>query len=761
MGQAIDKLRVRAPKPRVDRYDPFALRALLVLATGLVALVAGDAAYDRLTSSGEIGRSAAGPTARLDAWVSPPVYTGVPPIMLIDGSLVGEQAPDHEAKRITVPEGSKMVLRAIGGDHKSYALRKRPGDKPDAEAIEPKTPAAPESDMTEFELALEENSSVVLANEGTDTRTWSFQVTPDNPPTIDLKEDPQVSPRGALKLSYYGSDDYGVTGAEATFELVDPKADGEKPEGSEVLYGTAPRMGLRLKRPNVKKFEGTAFKDLTAHPWAGLKVAMTLQATDQAKQVGIFGPKTITLPARQFRKPMARAVVEQRQNLFLKPQETARVADALDALMIAPHRFIKDMTVYLGLRTVSERLRISLLPPAIDETKLAADVVEARAERRRAHFKRLRSVVDQLWQIALRIEDGDLSEAERALRAAQERLAEALRDGASDEEIQDRMRELREALNRFLEQLARQAQNANPSQMPPRDPNSRQMSQQDLARMLEQIERLARSGSRDAAQQMLSQLREMLEQLQAGRQQQGTGSQAMQMLEQFGDLIQQQQQLLDDTFRAQRGLGQQNRQNRQGRGQQRRQGQGQQGRQRGQNGERLNGQRGRGDREGDDDGLFSLGQRQGDLRRQLEQLLEDLKGLGAEQPGALGEAGEAMGQAEEALGEGQLGDAQERERQALDNLRKGAQELANQIIEQMQQARGGQGRGRTNSRSQADPLGRHANTPQLDADGRTKVPGEIDIQRARRILEELRRRLSDPNRRPAEIDYLERLLKRF
>jgi len=42
-----------------------------------------------------------------------------------------------------------------------------------------------------------------------------------------------------------------------------------------------------------------------------------------------------------------------------------------------------------------------------------------------------------------------------------------------------------------------------------------------------------------------------------------------------------------------------------------------------------------------------------------------------------------------------------------------------------------------------------------------KVPGEIDVQRARRILEELRKRLSDPLRPQLELDYIERLLKDF
>ncbi|MGL4729071.1 MAG: DUF4175 family protein, partial [Bosea sp. (in: a-proteobacteria)] len=60
-----------------------------------------------------------------------------------------------------------------------------------------------------------------------------------------------------------------------------------------------------------------------------------------------------------------------------------------------------------------------------------------------------------------------------------------------------------------------------------------------------------------------------------------------------------------------------------------------------------------------------------------------------------------------------------------------------------------------------DPLGR----PQRNRDwsqGNVRVPGasESATQRARRVLEELRRRLGEAGRPQDEIDYLERLLQR-
>ena len=79
----------------------------------------------------------------------------------------------------------------------------------------------------------------------------------------------------------------------------------------------------------------------------------------------------------------------------------------------------------------------------------------------------------------------------------------------------------------------------------------------------------------------------------------------------------------------------------------------------------------------------------------------------------------------------------------------------------------GPGRGRPGRQGQAradnntDPLGRPLRGRDYGDDVTVKVPGEIDVQRARRILEELRKRLADPARPQLELDYIERLLKDF
>ena len=58
-------------------------------------------------------------------------------------------------------------------------------------------------------------------------------------------------------------------------------------------------------------------------------------------------------------------------------------------------------------------------------------------------------------------------------------------------------------------------------------------------------------------------------------------------------------------------------------------------------------------------------------------------------------------------------------------------------------------------------LGRPLRGRDYGDDTTVKVPGEIDVQRARRILEELRRRFGENFRPQLELEYIERLLRDY
>ena len=68
-------------------------------------------------------------------------------------------------------------------------------------------------------------------------------------------------------------------------------------------------------------------------------------------------------------------------------------------------------------------------------------------------------------------------------------------------------------------------------------------------------------------------------------------------------------------------------------------------------------------------------------------------------------------------------------------------------------------RGRPGERYGEDPLGRGAEGDKGREEGPLKESMGA-VERARRVMEELRRRLADPARPVEERDYLERLMKR-
>jgi len=143
---------------------------------------------------------------------------------------------------------------------------------------------------------------------------------------------------------------------------------------------------------------------------------------------------------------------------------------------------------------------------------------------------------------------------------------------------------------------------------------------------------------------------------------------------------------------------------------------------------------------------------------------EGQQGDGQDQMSELGRAGQAMGEAEGDLGGGDTDGAVDSQGRALDALRKGAQSLAQSMQRQPGQGQG-MGRlgrfGQSRADQETDPLGRPMRGRDYSDDSTVKVPGEIDVQRARRIIEELRKRFGDLGRPQEELDYIERLLKDY
>ena len=556
---------------------------------------AGDERAMRIAAAFDWNGVLSPTNVRVDAWVTPPLYTAKPPIILSAANKESSALP--ESGPLPVPAGSTLIVRSSGGTLDVVAG----GGVTEAAAAE----QAPKgTNEKRFTIA---GDGTVHVRAPSGQPQWKFTATPDRAPTIALAKDPERQARGSLQMSYKIEDDYGVTEAQAHFVRAGDAPDGAKSD----VKGDAksprplfepPQFPLVLPNARTRNGVGQTVKDLSEDPYAGADVTLTLTAKDEAGNEGKSEPFNMRLPERLFTKPLARALIEQRRILALDADKNTDVFEALDALMIAPEVFMADETGrYLGLHSVASELEAARNDDA------------------------LRGVVASMWALAVSIEDGDISDVDKALRAAQDALKQALERGASDEEIKKLTQDLRAALDNFMRQLADQMRN-NPQQLArPLDPNTKVMRQQDLNNMIERMERLSRSGDKEAAKQLLDQLQQMLENLQMAQPGQSGDSDMEQALNELNDMIRKQQQLRDKTFKQ----GQDSRRDRM-----------------------------RGKQDGDQS-MSDLQQDQQGLRDRLKKLQDELakRGMGQQQQGQRGQKGNRgqQGQNGDQQGQGQQG----------------------------------------------------------------------------------------------------------
>jgi uncharacterized protein (TIGR02302 family) len=515
-------------------------------------------------------------------------------------------------------------------------------------------------------------------------------------------------------VKWKAADDYGVSAITSQIDLSDNQEDGVGFTGNGVFLFDPPKFPVGLHKSAPKEELGSTSADLTSHPWAGLVVDLTLEVSDAAKQSTKSEVKSFKLPERFFTKPLAQALIEQRKSLIMDPDEAEGVEKLLSALLIYPDGLIENSGTHFSIAAIISR---------IQNLRDHSDVEEA---------------VNLLWQVALGIEEGDLSDARAELEAARKALERALAEGASPERLKELMQNLRDAMDRYMQSMKKEAEKRlaqGQTNKNRHSPNSKTITQQDLQEMLDTIEKLTQNGANEAAQELLAQLDEILKNLEPGMAEQGNSpgdSATTEMLNELSDLMRRQQDLMDQTQRMQPG-----------------------------------GEGGPLNQEGDDPGGRSgnkgtngLAGEQGNLGRLLEQFMKQLGQNGLRSPPSLGEAGRQMGEAEQSLQQQERERALGQQGEALNQLREGAQDMARQIQQQGQSGQDNTGKDGQAKGDDHDPLGRPMpNRADNYGPDKNMLPSELAIRRAREILEILRSRANTPDLPRIDKDYIERLLR--
>ena len=737
--------------------DPLYLRFILPALLAVVAFMSFSVAGERLSRafSPDVGSLFGAENIRIEAWITPPEHTGKPPVF-----LAADAAP------VRVPAGSELTVRAQAPSAPNLIIEGEDG----RERVRfSKTPEG----AYEARAIITADSELRVSWWG-ERASWRIEASPDNRPEVEWVSTPEMTPLDRTEFEWKLTDDYGVDALQLVLQRTDQGTD-------------SPAEIVDLQMPGISPRESqeVASIDLTRHRWAGLEVSARLRVTDGAGQTGFSEEAVFILPEKLLLQPLARAIqdirvtilredgeytstetanreslvqnevfTEATQRISRAPAGIQRASLMIDAVTYKPERYFEDVSVYFGLSHAGSILQAASSTNEADETE------------------------PLLWSLALRAEYGSAADALRALQAARQALEEALRDGASEAEIQRRMEAFKQAAQNYL--AARMAEAlANGLDSPPSDTDSAQgggsgMGGSDFADMLDALSDLTETGASDQARQLLADITNMLENLQF---QQGNGSgegfpgmpgeqgenaedmpdeerELSETLQELSDLLREQRDLNDDTLAEQRG----ERRNQPGQ----------------QPGNQQPGQQGEfGSEPGEEEGETGSSSRGGTLterQARLGDLVEELArrrgrqgGSSEDGAGAGGTVDEetleaierAQRRAAEALEDGNNFRAIRNQDDATDQIRELAEGLAREL-DDLKRDRLGEEYG--NGGDRVDPFGRPMGGTSDSRD--VNIPDQAERQRAKDILEELRRRYGDPVDEE-ERNYLERLLDRF
>lgn len=723
----IEGARVRSFRPRLDEYDPFKLRFVLVLALIIAALFAGEQAPDRLARAfaPDPGPILGDAPMQIEAWATPAAYTRAAPVALseLEGQRVVTPPAIEVTVRLTGPVGApRLVFEGRDGRRDVRFVRGADG-------------------AWEAHMSITGAGRLKIVRFHTRAH-WSIAPTPDAAPSSAFTTPIAQLQDEVVSIGWRARDDFGVRRLALRVTPIAP------PPG----LARADPVDTELEAPagDPRETEASSEIDLADHAYAGMEVEARIVAFDAIGQEGVSEPMRFTLPEKIFLQPLARAAIEIRRHVLAErrpyrqsraeqlrtlpagdilfgngrvavrdndrrpplqraPEGVRRAARLIDALTMAPEDgYFRDLAIFLGFRLArAELTRAS----DIEETAIAAQT---------------------LWWTALRAEYGGSADARRALEEAQRQLAQALAEGAPPERIRQLVDALRRAADAYMQALVQEALRNGDSATMEDTEDQAEISERDIEQMLRDVQRLAEQGRTAEAQALLNMLTGILSNLDVAlseQQSSGEGGEDEQMQQSMDNLA--------ETMGEQRALRDQTQQEQQ---------------------QQQQGQGGGGDQRGGQGG-DELAERQGQIRQGLAEAQRMAEDAGAAESSDLNAAGEAMRRAEDALRRGDLEGAEAAQSAALNNLRQGADALAAEMRAQGREAREGGGEDGEESAGR-DPLGRRS-AGANSGDGEADISTQGDPVRAREVYDEIRRRAEDPNRPEAERHYLRRLLDRF
>ncbi len=250
----------------------------------------------------------------------------------------------------------------------------------------------------------------------------------DTPPKLEISDDITTSNNGTISLKATIDDDYGVENLDIFMDL---PADytGDVPLGNayqeqrSFLYDAGPHKDITIPL------------NLTAHPYAGMDVNISMHLVDGAGHFSERVTLPITLPEREFTDENAKRIIALRK--FIITEQLAYrnyIYQSLAEMSLTPDIIGSDAVIKLALTIARERMM------------------------RAPNIQTLYDLIDILWRVALRLDKGEFLQAQQDLQETINALNQILSDpNASQDQKLKAMNDLKNALAAYFQEAQAQA----------------------------------------------------------------------------------------------------------------------------------------------------------------------------------------------------------------------------------------------------------------------------------------------------------------
>ena len=542
------------------------------------------------------------------------------------------------------------------------------------------------------DIKIQENSSVQIYQNDKELYKWYFNIVKDFKPSIDFLSPPSATSRDALKVEYYAKDDYGIKNIKLIIQ---------KPKG--FLAMKKDNIEVDVPTPldeNKQNIKSTKYTNLSSHIWAGYKTNIVLEVEDALgqKSQSIVQAR---LPEKTFSNLLAKSVIDHRKSLALKKTTAEKFVVYLNKVKLNP-------SAYKNNTRVNEELDNTL---SLFNNSQGDD------------YYLQKNIYEQLWILALAIEDSGLASAEIALRNSEEELSKSLKEKSNLEGINSMVSTMDEALSDYLEEMKQNNKYKEENNNLNSD-ESNLSKKMDIEDLMEDIKDLVGIGASEEAEKKMEQLKELTESMgDPGERRLGENGEMNQrqaFMQQISELIDEQELMMEESFHqaSRQGYASQN---------------------------------------SPGAGMKHTPEDQENLRKSLGEIMKEIGEVEREIPEELGRAERAMRQAVRELERGRMERASNAQGRAMEMMKRGSNELEKRMSGNDGAVAGGNERRNYESLNR-DPLGRmvegKGNTPGADVG----ISGKREILAAKEIISELYERASDEDRTNEEKGYIGRLL---